>query len=650
MKTRNVGAVLLALLALVNTAGDLRAQNGTVRARDGVFSNSVKVATKDVVTKNADGSIELNATCPEGAPAGSVCADGKVYAGGEEVGTGTAAAVGDVDFTIAFLPDPHLPFAGGEASWAAQAAWVIANQSAWNIQAVLCAGDHSNTGLTADLAAAWTSGWSAIDAAGIRWLTAAGNHDYAGNAPAARDTTGFDAQVGHSRISGKSWYGGYYDVAGSKANQYITFEVGSRRFLVMALELFPRAAVVAWAQTIIEANPTREVLVLTHAYQRYNGARFVDGDLYGPSTYSLSHAGSPPANYDAADLWAVLRTYRHVRIILSGHDIGGAAGQHHFRWTGVGTAGNYIHQIWGNYQDASPVTQTAVLLRFRTSRGTVEVTQVNTTTGAYDETHWPTYSIPVEPLFVPSAATLQQPPWPPSTTVTTKLPALCAEGVETVIVSDASAGNQIRICNSTGTGWNTASLVQSGSVTDAFERADGPPGGDWLVDSGTWVIASGQLTQTQSFNSAVWQSYLIVWAGQPPPTPDYNVEAIITKDATDQRTVSLVARATVVTGNISLYSGSIRNVSAGNDQWQIYKFTSSGNWVQLGSTTSEEFTNGTRVRFSVMGAALKLQAWDGSTWVNKVEVTDNSITGTGVPGIRINHNDGAKVDNFIVSW
>ena len=287
------------------------------------------------------------------------------------------------DFSFVLVPDCHMG-AGTGSEWRNQQQWIAANQAARKIQGVFYEGDLEG------LANVWDRdgvGLTTVDAMGVPWGAAPGNHDYdTNNVPADRHTSTFDAQAGYSRISGKLWYGGYWtgDPGGYKANQYILFSVGSRQFLVLFLEFFPRPGVLAWAGGILAANPSREVLILTHGYVTQWGELGTRGGV-GPDGYSLPSTDSAGTDIEA---WAA--DFANVRAIFGGHYFDSVNFSRHR--TDTGTHGNPIHGMFANYQDGGVVSKQYVVLAEFTGNN-VTFSQMNTTTGFIDSTTYPPYTL-----------------------------------------------------------------------------------------------------------------------------------------------------------------------------------------------------------------------------------------------------------------
>lgn len=288
------------------------------------------------------------------------------------------------DPSIVFIGDPHLNLQTAASVWITQTNWIRDNAGStnWNIKAVLCAGDFDGGNIngpqdsTPNVTLGWTAGWNTIDGTGIPYLMTIGNHDYHLNQPATRDSTVFDAQLGNARISGKSFFGGAWDDgATSKANEYILVTVGTHNFLIMALEFYPRPAAIAWADGVIAAHLDKEILIITHGYMNAGGSLVQFADQWGPTTYSL-----PADSYSGQKLADWAQKYpNNIRAIVNGHNDPPA----YFRRQDGRTYG-----IMTDYQDTSPTPSQSVIIMAFTDTS-VKISNVNTTTGAVDNTNFP---------------------------------------------------------------------------------------------------------------------------------------------------------------------------------------------------------------------------------------------------------------------
>ncbi len=196
-------------------------------------------------------------------------------------------------FSFVFIPDPHLGHGeNGSAAgsvWDGQTTWVQKNASKYNVRGVFCSGDYPyGDNFETALASAWTYGFAKFEGV-MPWLSSPGNHDYDFDTPYRRSTVAFDAQIGSGRAHSGFPYA-YNAAAGYGANQWIKFSVAGRRFLVMALEFFPRAGALIWADGVLSEpdNVDREVIIVTHSYVKpgatYKTATLVGrDDAYGPN-------------------------------------------------------------------------------------------------------------------------------------------------------------------------------------------------------------------------------------------------------------------------------------------------------------------------------------------------------------------------------
>jgi 3',5'-cyclic AMP phosphodiesterase CpdA len=188
------------------------------------------------------------------------------------------------------------------------------------------------------------SAFRALDDAGVPYVLAAGNHDYtydgrrdsmmSGVFPAAR--LGLD--------------GAYED--GRSENGWRLVDLGGEEWMVLSLELFPREAVVAWAEGVLAGHPATPTIIVTHAYLNTDGLRYGEdqsvrhpygaGDLPG----STGRCGRACAN-DAETLHRrLVQPFPQVALVLSGHVLSGPAHRTDYR-----PDGTPAHQVVQNYQE-----------------------------------------------------------------------------------------------------------------------------------------------------------------------------------------------------------------------------------------------------------------------------------------------------------
>jgi hypothetical protein len=246
------------------------------------------------------------------------------------------------DFTIVTLPDTQHYSADYPQIFNAQTQWIKDNTSKLNIKLVLGEGDIVNGG-------GEIGQWQNADAAMrtlngvVPYRSAIGNHDYDHNDPPMRtaSTKNFNSYFGPNRYAGQPWYRGSY-ASGSNENFYGVFTISGTTFLVIALEIFPRNAVLDWANDIVAANPDKEVIVLTHGYEYSDNTRIGRCDEWNNVVLKL------PNDNDGDGMWNnFVRRHKNIAMVLSGHV---TAMDGTGRRADLGDNGNLVNQVLADYQ------------------------------------------------------------------------------------------------------------------------------------------------------------------------------------------------------------------------------------------------------------------------------------------------------------
>lgn len=273
-----------------------------------------------------------------------------------------ADTTNEVDFEIDVFPDIQNMTYYVPADSRKMFNWVKDNRVAQNIKAVLMLGDLTNFNTTAEWDTVHAQ-MGILDAIGndFPYVATVGNHDYGnGFNPAPRDATNYKVRFSPSRYASKPWYKGYYGAASE--NFYTYFEVGTKKFFVIALEFLPRDALLTWAgnlcDSVYAADPNIDVMITTHAYQSWTGQLATDTTVYSTATYGMS------ADNDGQEMWdKLIKKKPNIKWIFNGHYIV-------FDWyngvqqpspaTGLtgkiqatGENGNMVNQLYVNYQDDS---------------------------------------------------------------------------------------------------------------------------------------------------------------------------------------------------------------------------------------------------------------------------------------------------------
>lgn len=90
-------------------------------------------------------------------------------------------------------------------------------------------------------------------------------------------------------------------------NLYSTFEAGGKKWLVLALELWPRAGAIAWANSVVSSHRGHNVIVVTHSYLNSDASIGTSNGGYG--------ANSPKYVYDN-----LISKHSNIKMVFSGHN------------------------------------------------------------------------------------------------------------------------------------------------------------------------------------------------------------------------------------------------------------------------------------------------------------------------------------------
>ncbi|MGE5109732.1 MAG: metallophosphoesterase [Acidobacteriaceae bacterium] len=261
----------------------------------------------------------------------------------------------DPDFSIAILPDTQYYNSTYKWVFLDQVNWIVEHQADLRIKAVIGLGDITDGGgypidssgtITGVCNVAppsnWQTQWKNAQAAlsvltnhGIYYQATIGNHDYDCQAdrPQPRGTSNYFHYLGPNLIQPTAYI---LDSFGNRTPNFYKFiTIGSRTYLILSLEFFPRQFVIDAADNLISgfAGP---VILVTHAYLSHDGS--------GPTFGSASPAGSAyplcsgfPSVYncrrdslisynpegggtDGISLWyKLIATHPNILMVLSGH-------------------------------------------------------------------------------------------------------------------------------------------------------------------------------------------------------------------------------------------------------------------------------------------------------------------------------------------
>lgn len=279
------------------------------------------------------------------------------------------------DFTVVVLPDTQYYSESYPAILNSQMQWIVNNASTLNIQLVLGLGDIVNNGGSSTQWTTADAAYKKLDTAHIPYFAPLGNHDYDANNPGGRTsaTNNFNHYFGPSRYTNTAtwstpyWQGSY--PSGSNENSYGTVTINGQQYLIVALEFYPRDASLSWAAQVIANNPGAQVIIITHAYEYFDNTRVTACNSFDAQYYGLG------ADNDGDAMWTKLvRQYKNISLVLSGHEVRGAGQDATGHRSDVGTNGNLVNQILSNYQNMTNGGNGYLrIMKFHPSSDTIDV-------------------------------------------------------------------------------------------------------------------------------------------------------------------------------------------------------------------------------------------------------------------------------------
>jgi hypothetical protein len=257
------------------------------------------------------------------------------------------------EYTIAVIPDTQFLSQDYPAHFAAIATYLAANKTALNLGLILHVGDVVDDGIAGQYNAA-DAPMAALRDIGVPFLATIGNHDYDGSSGGNPDhtlTTLWNAHFGTAFYATAAAVPVLKD-ASKTEYCYISTTLGGRPTLVFALEHFPRAAVMTWADTVVAAFPNHDIIVNTHAYLYGDGTRTNWATPNGPSGYTDAASGD--------DMWREhFSHWRNFIGVFSGHHLIPGNLAHRFDY---GSGGNAALQQFSNWQQSTEGGQGRIVL------------------------------------------------------------------------------------------------------------------------------------------------------------------------------------------------------------------------------------------------------------------------------------------------
>ncbi len=274
------------------------------------------------------------------------------------------------DFTVIAVPDTQYYSEAYPQILNSQMQWIVNKVSTLNIQMVLGLGDIVNAGGTVSEWGNADAAYKLLDAAHIPYFAAIGNHDYDANNPGSRTsaTKNFNNYFGPGRYSSSGYWKGSYP-SGSNENFYGVLTINGQPYLVLALEFYPRDSSLAWAAQVIQNNSDKQVIIITHSYEYFDNTRVSACNSFDAQYYGLG------ADNDGDAMWSKLvRQYKNITLVLSGHEVRGAGQDAAGHRMDVGVNGNLVNQILSNYQNMTKGGNGYLrIMKFHPSTDTIDV-------------------------------------------------------------------------------------------------------------------------------------------------------------------------------------------------------------------------------------------------------------------------------------
>ena len=195
----------------------------------------------------------------------------------EQEGMNVAYAINEYftiePFTIIVLPDTQFYSQSNPAIFTNQTQWIVNNADDRNTLFVLHEGDIVNNDVTAQWTNANTS-MSLLDDH-VPWAVLPGNHDGTNVGAPGENLNNYNKYFPYSRFSNETWYGDAYNSVNT--NSYVLFSGGYDDYIIFNFQYNPSNAVLAWANTTIDAYPNRRAIIVTHSYLNTDGTRTTEG-------------------------------------------------------------------------------------------------------------------------------------------------------------------------------------------------------------------------------------------------------------------------------------------------------------------------------------------------------------------------------------
>jgi len=244
----------------------------------------------------------------------------------------------------------------------AQFDWVAENSAQFNF--VLHVGDVVESSSNTTQWALAKSNFDKLTAKSLPYVFCMGNHDIGISLNAAANAT-CDNRVSIAcnaafPLTSFAGLAGTYQ-PGKIDNSYHIFHAAGKDILVMSIEHCPNDLIVAWANTIIDSNPDKLVIILTHNYMAFGSVaeectpdvvmNTINWRSFAPAPYDAlaTDPNHPESVINTGEmLWnKLVRKHKNIFATFSGHVLGTGTA----KLVNYGDNGNKIYNMLQNYQN-----------------------------------------------------------------------------------------------------------------------------------------------------------------------------------------------------------------------------------------------------------------------------------------------------------
>ncbi len=271
---------------------------------------------------------------------------------GGESGRGGGGAAGNF-FTVIALPDTQYYSSTYPDVFAAQMRWIIEQKASLRIAFVLHEGDIVDS----DVSGQWETAAANLHKLDgiVPYVLAQGNHDYLVMGGVGDRSTLINQYFSLAALAAEPGFLGSFEPDRIENTARI-LKMGDMPWLVVSLEFGPRDAVLTWADGVLKAHAGTKAMVVTHAYQYWDGTRYDHvtrpEQLYNPHAYA---AAPPPGSVnDGEEMWTkLISANENVEFVFNGHIFHPTTGEAAATLTSTHPSGRSVHQIVANYQQAA---------------------------------------------------------------------------------------------------------------------------------------------------------------------------------------------------------------------------------------------------------------------------------------------------------